>query len=337
MGDLIHTLPAVTDAARSITGLRFDWVAEEAFAEIPFWHPSVERVIPVALRRWPKRLCATATFKEVGKVLTDLRLSRYDRIIDAQGLIKSAVVTRLARGRRCGLDRRSCKEPLAAMAYQQRYSVAKGGHAIDRVRALFAGVLGYSLPHGCDDYGIKKALFEKPNLHQPYFVFLHASSWPTKLWPLPNWVDLVERAAQAGFTVYLPWGNQAEYERAKSIASAGVSAEVLPRMRLHELASVLAYASGVIGVDTGLAHLAAALQVPGVTLYLATSPSLTGTRGPKQTCLKPANSHNGESVRTSPPVGCAEHSAEHRWDGCGTISAETVWARLESNRNKTAS
>ncbi len=332
MGDLIHTLPAVTDAARVIAGVRFDWVAEEVFAEIPLWHPAVDRVILIALRRWWKTPCATGTYEEIAKAVADLRVSGYDRIIDAQGLIKSAAVARLARGPRCGMDRRSCKEPLAAMAYQERYSVAKRMHAIDRVRTLFADALGYSLPHKQFDYGIDRALFEKPNLRQPYVVFLHASSGPAKLWPVSNWAELVRRAEQARFTVYLPWGNQAEYERAEVIAAAGTSAEVLPRMRLHELASVLAYSSGFIGVDTGLAHLAAALQVPGVTLYTATSPDLTGTRGPRQTCLKPANIPEKGAVGENPCIGRAKSGA----DCFGTLSVEAVWTCLQSNMNKTA-
>ena len=333
MGDLIHTLPAVTDAARAIAGVRFDWVAEEAFAEIPPWHPAVDRVIPIALRRWRKTPCAAGTYKEIAKAVADLRVSDYDRIIDAQGLIKSAVVTRLARGRRCGMDHRSCKEPLAAMAYQQRYSVAKRMHAIDRVRILFADALGYSLPHKQFDYGIDRALFEKPNLRQPYVVFLHASSWWTKLWPVSNWAELVRRAERAGFFVYLPWGNQAEYKRATVIATDGTSAEILPRMHLHELASVLVYSSGVIGVDTGLAHLAAALRIPGVTLYTATSPELTGTRGPRQTCLKAANIPKKGAVGENPCAGRAKGGADH----FGTLSVEAVWTCLQSNMNKTAS
>ncbi len=333
MGDLIHTLPAVTDAARVVADVRFDWVAEEAFAEIPPWHPAVDRVIPIALRRWRKNPCAAGTYKEIATAVADLRVSHYDRIIDAQGLIKSATVTRLARGWRCGMDCGSCKEPLAAMAYQQRYAVVKKMHAIDRVRILFAGALGYSLPHKSFDYGIDRALFEKTDLHQPYVVFLHASSGPAKLWPVSKWAELVRRAEQAGFSVYLPWGNQAEHKRAEVIAAAGLSAKVLPRMRLHDLAAVLVYSSGVIGVDTGLAHLAAALQVPGVTLYTATSPNLTGTRGPGQTCLKPANIPDTGTVGENPCAGQAKGGANR----FGTLSVEAVWTCLQSNMNKTAS
>lgn len=332
MGDLIHTLPAVTDAARAVADVRFDWAAEEAFAEIPSWHPAVDRVIPIAVRRWRKTLLVKRTWREIGNALSDLRVSDYDRIIDAQGLIKSAAVARLARGPRCGMDRRSCKEPLAALGYQECYRVAKNMHAIDRVRSLFADALGYSLPHEPIDYGIDRGLFEKPNRRQSYVVFLHASSGPAKLWPVSNWTELVRCAEQAGFSVYLPWGNRAEYKRAEVIAAAGLSAEILPRMRLHELASALVYSSGVIGVDTGLAHLAAALQVPGVTLYAATSPDLTGTRGPRQTCLKPANIPGQGGAGKNP---CAKR-AKGGLDRVGTLSVEAVWACLQSNMNKTA-
>jgi len=333
MGDLIHTLPAVTDAARAVADIRFDWVAEEAFAEIPSWHPAVDRVIPIALRRWRKTPLLKSMWREIGKTLSDLRTLDYDRIIDAQGLIKSAAVTRLARGWRCGMDRRSCKEPLAAVAYQQRYSVVKQMHAINRVRILFAAALGYSVPHEQLDYGLDRALFEQSNLRRPYVVFLHASSGPAKLWPVSKWAELVRHAEQAGFSVYLPWGNQAEYQRAKVIAAAGLSAQVLPRVHLHDLAAVLVDSSGVIGVDTGLAHLAAALQVPGATLYTATSPNMTGTRGPRQTCMKPANIPEKGAVWKK----LYERRAKGAEDRFGTLSVEAVWTCLQSNMNKTAS
>lgn len=285
LGDLIHTLPALTDAEEAVPGIRFDWVAEEVFAEIPSWHRAVDRVIPVAVRRWRKNPFEAGSRKAMAAAVRDLRAESYDAVIDVQGLIKSAVLTRLARGRRFGMDRASCREPLASLAYGQRFPVPKGVHAIDRVRMLFAKVLGYGYRAERLDYGLDRSGFPPPSEKRPYLVFLHGTSRPAKLWPQPNWIQLAHRASKAGYKVLLPWGSEAERRRADEIAAAADGAEVLAAMSLRELAGVLAYAKGAAGVDTGLAHLTAAFGVPGVTLYFATFPALTGARGHRQICL----------------------------------------------------
>ncbi|MEO5574252.1 MAG: lipopolysaccharide heptosyltransferase I [Gammaproteobacteria bacterium] len=283
MGDVLHTLPALTDAMHALPGIRFDWVVEEAFAEIPAWHPAVDKVIPVALRRWRKQPWQAIISSEWVNFWRSLRTHEYDLIIDAQGLIKSALVTRMARGRRSGLSRASARESWAALAYQRRYTIPKQQHAIERVRRLFAAALGYPMPHDTLDYGITRAQFFSEYVHASNdIVFLHGTTWPSKQWPRTYWTHLAQLATQAGFSVSLPWGNQAEYEDAQAIAGVCKNVRVLPKLSLTELGAVLASARAVIGVDTGLAHLAAALTVPTLTLYGATRPDLTGTRGQAQ-------------------------------------------------------
>ncbi|MEN8259344.1 MAG: lipopolysaccharide heptosyltransferase I [Pseudomonadota bacterium] len=327
MGDLIHTLPAVTDAARANEGIRFDWVAEHWFAEIPGWHPAVEHVIPVSIRKWRRNPLARVARKEIASTLTALRAQHYDYVIDAQGLIKSAILTRLCRGRRCGLNSASCREPLAAAAYQDRFAVAKEMHAIDRVRMLFSRVLDYDYDSQCLDYGLDKSTFDPPAKNRPYVVFLHGTSWRTKLWPSASWRDLAGLASAAGYDILLPWGGEAEKVRAEEIAGNCGRAEVLPRMPLTALAGLLAYASGVVGVDTGLAHLAAALGVPGVTLYLNTYPRLTGARGALQTCLaRPEVLGGNGSAAAEVCAGLEAVFCEH-------LSAETVWGNLTKKMN----
>jgi len=151
LGDVIHTLPALTDAARAIPGVRFDWLVEENFAEVPTWHPAVERVIPVALRRWRRSVLRTWLAGEWQAMTSQVRLADYDLAIDAQGLIKSAILTRYAGAPVHGLDRASIREPLASRFYDQRHAVAKGRHAVERVRELFAKSLGYALP----EFGVR--------------------------------------------------------------------------------------------------------------------------------------------------------------------------------------
>ena len=285
LGDVIHTLPALSDAVRALPEIRFDWVVEEALAEIPAWHPAVERVIPVALRRWRKNPLAALTGGEWRQFLHQLRAESYDKIIDAQGLIKSALLTRMARGTRYGLDRHSAREPLAALAYRHRFSIDKNQHAIVRVRELFAAVLRYPCPVTPPDYGLSRGHFSSIPADERYVIFLHGTAWASKQWPLEYWLQLASLAAEAGYKVYLPWGNESEHQRAQHIAAQCSRVTVLPKMNLAELAAVLVHACGVVGVDTGLAHLAASLSAPAVTIYGATRPELTGTVGPSQVHL----------------------------------------------------
>ena len=176
LGDVIHTLPALTDAARAIPGIQFDWVVEEGFAEIPTWHPAVARVIPVALRRWRKNLLQTWKSGEWATFKQRLREGRYDLVIDAQGLLKSALLTRYVNAPVAGLDRASAREPLASHCYDRPYAVAWGQHAVERVRQLFAQALGYSLPQSVGDYGLDRGAMVGEALVEPYVLFLHGTT-----------------------------------------------------------------------------------------------------------------------------------------------------------------
>ncbi len=280
LGDVFHTLPALEDAWRAIPGLEVDWVVEEAFAAIPTWHPAVKKVIPVAWRRWRKNLRDKANRAEMKAFWRDLRATEYDVVLDAQGLIKSAVFTRMARGPRFGLDKHSCREPLAALAYQFPQNVAKGQHAIPRVRQLFAQVLGYEVPDGLS-YGVDRTRWQRPAVDGDYWLFLHGTTWITKLWPEAYWRELAAMVAASGRKVVLPWGNDEEQQRAERIATGLDGVEVLPKMGLNALNAYLAHAQAVVGVDTGLSHVVAALEVPSVAIYGATDSTLTGVLGPR--------------------------------------------------------
>jgi heptosyltransferase-1 len=281
MGDVIHTLPALTDAGLHNQKVRFDWVVEERFAEIPRWHPLVDDVIPVALRRWRKNLLAKKTSFEWRQFYQQLTAKQYDLVIDAQGLLKSAALTRLAKGLRAGFDWQSAREPAASLFYQRKLAVAKGQHAITRVRQLFGQALGYELPAGAPNYGIdRQQLVQEASA--PYLVFLHGTTWTTKHWPEQYWQQLAKIAGENNFIVKLPWGNAAELERAQRIAASCPNVMVLPQLDLIGMARVLAGTQGIVAVDTGLGHLAAALDVPTVSLYGPTNPILTGTLGQSQ-------------------------------------------------------
>ncbi|QBF28882.1 lipopolysaccharide heptosyltransferase I [Pseudomonas tructae] len=281
LGDVIHALPALTDAARAIPGIRFDWVVEEGFAEIPGWHPAVDKVIPVAIRRWRKNLWQTFKSGEWRQFKQRLRESKYDLVIDAQGLVKSAWLTRYVKAPVAGMDRYSAREGLSSRFYDRRLSVERGQHAVERVRQLFALALGYNLPAGLGDYGLDLNRLQLPPA-APFVVFLHGTTWATKHWPEAYWRQLAERLGQQGLQVRLPWGNPAEQARAERIAKGLNNCQVLPKLNLVGVARVLAAAKACVAVDTGLGHLAAALDVPTLSLFGPTNPGLTGAYGKSQ-------------------------------------------------------
>lgn len=281
LGDVIHTLPALTDAAHAIPGIRFDWVVEEGFAEIPSWHPAVDQVIPVAIRRWRKNLWQTFKSGEWRQFKQRVRDRKYDLVIDAQGLVKSAWLTRVVKAPVAGLDRYSAREGLSSRFYDRRLSVAVGQHAVERVRQLFALALAYDLPEGLGNYGLDLDRLQLPPA-APYVVFLHGTTWATKHWPEAYWRELAERMGRRGMQVCLPWGNPAEQARAERIAEGLKNCQVLPKLNLVGVARVLAAAKACVAVDTGLGHLAAALDVPTLSLFGPTNPGLTGAYGRSQ-------------------------------------------------------
>ncbi|MDM3886256.1 lipopolysaccharide heptosyltransferase I [Pseudomonas sp. BCRC 81390] len=281
LGDVIHTLPALTDAAHAIPGIRFDWVVEEGFAEIPSWHPAVDQVIPVAIRRWRKNLWQTIKSGEWKAFKQRVRERQYDLVIDAQGLVKSAWLTRYVKAPVAGLDRYSAREGWASRFYDRRLSVAVGQHAVERVRQLFAMALAYDLPEGIGNYGLDLDRLQLPPA-APYVVFLHGTTWATKHWPEAYWRELAERMGRRKLEVRLPWGNPAEKARAERIAQGLNNCQVLPKLNLAGVARVLAAAKACVAVDTGLGHLAAALDVPTISLFGPTNPGLTGAYGRTQ-------------------------------------------------------
>ena len=282
MGDVIHTFPAITDLLNHKKDIQIDWAVESAFAEIPRWHSGISEVIPIHLRKFFKHPFQSLMQKDLKNFYHHLRQKKYDMILDAQGLLKSAFVSSLAHGKRFGLDYASVREPLASFAYHQKIHVPKGQHAISRLRQLFAQTFDYTLPSTPIDYGLNKSEFAPPlhlNLSKKYIVFLHATTWDSKQWPNVYWQELLQKATQEGYRVLLPWGSDEEYLRAYDIAQNNSQASVLPKLNLSEIAAVLAHADGIVSVDSGLGHLACALHVPVVGIYGSTNPNLTGMQG----------------------------------------------------------
>ncbi|GJM11707.1 MAG: heptosyltransferase I [Pseudohongiella sp.] len=344
LGDVIHTLPAVTDAQRARKDIQFDWVVEENFAEVPSWHPAVENVIPVALRRWRRNIVKTYMNHEFRAFKRALQGVHYDLVIDAQGLIKSGFISRLSKGLTIGLSNRTIREPMATLFYNKVYSVPWTEHAVDRVRQLFSRALQYEYDPEQIDYGIDVSRIDSPGTipqkASKQVVFLHGTTWQTKHWPENYWRQLAQLSTEAGYKVLLPWGTDEEKIRAEHIAADNDLAVVLEKQTLSGLANYIQQSDGVIAVDTGLGHLAAALAKPTVSLYGPTNPGLSGTFGNNQLhlnsslncapCVKKTCSYSGpgiteeyggDSFAVTPPCFASHGPAE-------------VWQQFESLLSK---
>lgn len=293
MGDLIHTLPAVSDMAAHLPGVRVDWVAEQPFAEIPTWHPAVDRVIPVALRRWRRAWFSAPVRAERAAYLRQLREQRYDAVIDLQGLIKSAALVAIrARGPRHGLDWHSAREPLASVFYGHRHRVAPMQAAVTRYRMLAGLALGY-LPEGPPDFALASLagvpapvtlpdgiVWDPSQARGRFAAIMPSASRDTKLWPQADWQAVLRQLAEAGVRPMLFAGNDEERARAAAISQGIAGACVLPRMPLAQTARVLAASRLTVGLDSGITHLSAALGLPTVGIYCATPVVRTPLTGP---------------------------------------------------------
>lgn len=296
LGDVVHNCPAVSDVARHIPGAVVDWVVEEPFADVARLHPAVREVIPVAIRRWRGELVLGSTWAELAAFRRRLQDTPYDHVIDSQGLVKSALVTWMARGLRHGFDRASAREPFAARFYDRRHAVDPTLHAVERNRRLAAAALGYVADGACD-YGLAPGAGVTIDMPRPFALLLTMTSRDDKLWPEEHWRALGAAVAARGIHCVLPWGSEEERHRCARIATAIPRAVVPRRMTLTELARLAQAAGFVVGVDTGLAHLAAALGRPTVGIYCGSDPGLTGL-------------HAGSTVRNLGAAGAVPAPSE---------------------------
>lgn len=277
LGDVIHNFPAVTELRRHLPDARVDWVVEEAYAPLVGLHPGVNEVIPMAIRRWRKSWLAPATWHELSRLRDTLRQQRYDAIIDTQGLAKSALIARSARGTRHGFNRKNAREAIAALLYDRTHDIAFEQHAIDRCRKLVAAALDYRVA-GPIDYGLQLAGAADAR-SDPYVILLHATARPEKEWDEAHWRELGERIAASGERVILPWGTERERARSERLAKTIPGGAVPDRRPLDAMAKLIGGAHAVVGVDTGLLHLATALGRPTVAVYSASDPALNGPAG----------------------------------------------------------
>lgn len=294
LGDVLHTFPALSDLHRQRPEVAVHWLVEPAFAEVAAWHPGVRQVIPFGLRR------LRGDWGQLGGALLalrrQLREAGFDAVLDAQGLYKSALLARLAAAPVLGLQRQSAREGGATLLYHRRHAVPWNQPAIQRNRQLFAQALGYALDDLPIDYGLapmRMRLRETPLgapwrdlAAEPFILGFHGTTWANKEWTQSHWRSMAQILAGHGYRLLLPAGNAAERRRGAALAAQAGNVHALPPTTLAELAALMVRARAFIGVDTGLSYLAAALGLPGITLYGPTASEQVAAIGTPQISLQ---------------------------------------------------
>ena len=284
MGDLMHALPALTEAKEHITDISFDWVVDKNFASVPSWHPLVDKTIVTDHRNWRRQLFSKKSRESLQQVLSEINGTQYDLVVDMQNNLKSALVSFLSKHRVTGMDAKSVREYPAHLAYSTKINVDKDLHAIERQKKLLAEALDYSYSMKNVDYGALLETFIEPNINLPnkYVVLVQNASWITKQWSIAKWQKLVQYFDGKNIKMILPSGNLNELERAKEIASISTNAQAIDLMPLNEISYIIKNANFCICSDTGLAHLSALSGTPSITLYGPTETALIGTYGKNQ-------------------------------------------------------
>ncbi len=290
LGDVVHAMPAVMDIQAAFPNAQIDWVVERGFAPLAARCAAVHRVIPCELRRWRKACFQSdtraQTQAEWRDFKADLQHDAYDAVIDLQGLTKSALVSWLARttpkGKRFALANRtegSGYERPTRWVADVAVPITPHIHAVDRSRELCAQALGYAVPAQLH-FGLGQAAAHR----KPYVVLVHGTSRADKEWPLNHWYELGLRLKQAGLDVALPHGNDAERLRSEALADMLPGAVVWPRLSLDSLTTEMGQCTGVVGVDSGLSHIAVALDLPHVQIYNFDTAWRTGPEGLTHQC-----------------------------------------------------
>jgi heptosyltransferase-1 len=279
LGDIVHALPALTDLRRALPEAQIDFAVDERFVDLAQLHSGVSRILPIPLKRWKRHLRSMATWRELGQTIAALRRNPYDLVLDLHGLNKSALVALMARTAvRIGPHPRFCGEWLGPRIYHRYCSTQGSINPVPRMRAFVADALGqassapasYGLRHSWQGRSSKEVLL------------IHSTSATDKLWPEEHWVALGHKLIAQGLEPLLPWGSSAEYERSERLAQAmGETARVAPPKSILEWAEYCSTSRLVIGVDTGLTHLAAACGVPCLAIFSATGADLFAPQAPQ--------------------------------------------------------
>ena len=275
LGDVVHNMPMVADILRHHPDAQIDWVVEEAYVALARLNRGIRNVIPFALRRWRKSLATRQTRTELRAFRQSLRATAYDYVFDTQGLFKTGLVMRMARlapgGQRVGLANAtegSGYEAISRIFHTHSIAVGLHTHAVLRARTVAAKALNYSLDTPAD-FALLPPPQETPTWMptQPYAVFFHGTARAAKQWSRASWVTLGSMLSRRGLAILLPSGSPEELQTAQWLAEQIDGAIVLPTLPLLSAVLLAQRAALVVGVDSGLTHIAAAYERLTVELY----------------------------------------------------------------------
>ncbi len=295
LGDVLHNLPIVWDLRKRLPDAQIDWIVEEGYVHLleplrtTATFRGIDRIIPVAFRRWRKNLFSFLTWREFFATRKELQAVTYDVLLETQGLLKSALVCALAKKSDTAIvsglgnaTEHSGYEPMARMFYTESVHVPAKCHAIERSRWVMCSALDWPLLNRNEELprfyppeflqqlppllfeGLKKTDQGTP---MPYVVCFHSTARVAKRWPNEYWVELGKVLSNQGYQVILPWGSKSEMKISTLIASQ-IPGAIVPRgFSIQEAYSLVAHAALTIGVDTGLTHLSAVIGKPTVEIY----------------------------------------------------------------------
>lgn len=294
LGDIVHALPVLPYLKSAAPDLEIDWVVEEPFASLLGANPMVRRLHILRTKAWRRARFSGQARREFWELLEGLRRERYDVALDLQGNMKSGMITLASRAPlRYGFDRSGAREWPNLLATNRKVALSEADyHIMDRtILAPMAAFPGgkrtdapgplFVAPEIQEETG--KALAEHDLTGKKTAVFHSGASWRSKRWENASWAELVRKTEERlGLHVILTWGGDAELADCRVIWEAsGKTATIWPRVGIPEMAALLESASVVVGGDTGLIHMAAALETPTVSFYTATHGLRNGPRGEK--------------------------------------------------------
>lgn len=292
LGDVVHALPVLDYLHQAAPGIEVDWIVEAPFREMLEGNPLIVRLFVVRTKQWRKHPLGGETRREVSDLKRALAERAYDIVFDLQGNLKSGIITRLAGcGRRYGFDRDDVREPLNLLFTNNQVPLRRQDQHVSarslRVVSVpfgrdYAGMtLATDIHTSPEDDAAAEALFATLS-DGLIFVFHQGTTWETKMWHEPGWIELGHRtlARFPDATILFSWGNEREREAAERVMTAiGRGTRILPKLTLKGLAAVLKRADLVVGGDTGPVHIAAAVGTPTLSFFRATDPKRNAPKG----------------------------------------------------------
>lgn len=269
LGDIVHAMVALQFIKQHYPDCRIDWIVETRFAGILQNNPDIDNILTLDLKGLKKNKFGIV--KELKKIHRYAE-NNYDLVIDAQGLIKSAITARLLGKRVAGFDKHSIREQAASWFYDEKIASAYHENTIDRNARVLSQPLGFNITSS-EIFAKKPFLYHahaKPELDEFFpdnvstIVLVIGSTWASRNYPAEKFVNIA-RALQENCLI--SWGNYEEQGKAEWMAKQCANIKVLPKTDLNDLKSVIARANLVIGNDTGPTHMAWALNKASITIF----------------------------------------------------------------------